>query len=413
MHVSRGMVLFICTFVLLITSAGITSFALFLPFIETEFGWSRSMVTVPYTVAMVVWGISAPLFGKLADDHGARPVMLWGVALMATGFVVMGLAQDLWQISLAFGVLVGAAKGAASITIAALLISKHYDGSSRARAVSVVQTASPLNPLLFAPILFLLMSRFDWRTAALVTGGLLWVVALPLAWIGARDPDPGKLAGRPRLGWSAAVPYLRDRTMLLMFLARVACGLAFFQQAHLVAITLSKGFSTGTGAAAVSIMGFSAVVFALLFGWLADRYSRVRMLSLSYLVRGVFTLLMAVWVPDELVFFLLVALAVGPTFATIAVQNVWFYETVGPRLAGLMLGLSFIIHQVGSAVGPQLGSLIFDITQTYDGYQLAIGLVLLFSAAITFNLKDIGRDAGRGADVRLPEPRLTPAPTRA
>jgi MFS family permease len=413
MHLSRVTVLATCTFVLLLTSAGITGFGLFLPFIEAEFGWSRSMVTVPYTVAMVVWGISSPVLGKLADDHGARPVMLGGIVLMASGFLGMGLAQDLWQLSLAFGVLVGTAKGAASITIAALLISKYYDAASRARAVSVVQTASPLNPLLFAPILFLLITAFDWRIAALVTSAALWFVALPLAWLGARDPDPGKLAARSRLGWSAALPYLRNRTMLLLFLARFACGLAFFQQVHLVALTLSKGHSAGVGAAAVGIMGASAVVFALLFGWLADRYGRSRMLSLSYAVRGVGTVILALAVPGEWLFYLLIIVAVGPTFATIAVQNVLFYEAVGPRLAGLMLGLSFIVHQVGSAVGPQVGSIIFDVTRTYDGYQLVIGLVLLFSAAITFNLKDIGTGMDKAADTRPLQPAPAPAPARA
>ena len=29
-----------------------------------------------------------------------------------------------------------------------------------------------------------------------------------------------------------------------------------------------------------------------------------------------------------------------------------FYEIVGPRMAGVILGLSFIVHQIGSAGGP-------------------------------------------------------------
>ena len=45
-----------------------------------------------------------------------------------------------------------------------------------------------------------------------------------------------------------------------------------------------------------------------------------------------------------------------------AVQNVMFYEIVGPRMAGVILGLSFIVHQIGSAGGPMLASIAFDLT---------------------------------------------------
>jgi hypothetical protein len=134
------------------------------------------------------------------------------------------------------------------------------------------------------------------------------------------------------------------------------------------------------------------------------------MLGLSYAVRGVGSLILALTVPNELMFFLLVAIAVGPTFATIAIQNVLFYEAVGPRLAGLMLGLSFIIHQVASAVGPQVASIMFDATGSYNQYQLAVGFILLISAAITFNLKDFGEVEGKGAETRTAEPSLSRAP---
>src|SRR5688572_2405657 len=168
---------------------------------EVEFSWSRSEVTLPFMVAMIVWGLSSPIWGKLADDYGARPIMLGGVVLMTIGFAVMGFAENLWQMALAFGVLVGGAKGAASHTIGSLLISKHYDATNRARAVGVLQAASPLHPVLFAPLLFILITAFDWRAAVFLTSATLLVIALPLAWLGLRDPEGERRDGRARLGW--------------------------------------------------------------------------------------------------------------------------------------------------------------------------------------------------------------------
>jgi MFS family permease len=405
MRLSPTVVLILCTMVLMLTSAGMMSFSLFIPFIEAEFGWSRAVVTLPYLVAMITWGASSLTFGKLADDHGARPVILGGVALMASGFLGMALAQDAWQLCVAFGVLVGAAMGAAGISMGALLVSKHFTPNRRGRAVSIIQTASPLNPLLFAPLLFLLIRISDWRTAALVISGVLWFVALPLAWLGARDPDTARLAAHQRLPLSACLPYLRNRSMLALFAARLACGLAIFQTPHMVAMAMSKGLDVAAGTTALSIYGAAAVGWTLLFGWLADRHGRARMLGLSYAVRGVGTIALALAVPNELGFFLLVAVAVGPTFGTITVQNVMFYEAAGVKLAGVILGLSFIVHQVGSAIGPQVGSIVYDLTKTYDGFSIVIGLFLLASAAMTFNIKE--------SSVRLAEPAVAALPSRA
>jgi MFS family permease len=183
-----------------------------------------------------------------------------------------------------------------------------------------------------------------------------------------------------------------------MFAARFSCGVAFFQSAHLVAFALSKGFSAATGAIALGVFGAAAAASALIFGWLSDHYGRVRVLALSYLVRGLGTLVLVLDMPNELLFYVVVALAIGPTFGTITVQNVLFYEIVGPRMAGLILGLSFIVHQIGSAGGPMLASIAFDMTGSYDGFMTAMGLILIGSAVLIRGAID--------SDMRLPEPVL-------
>jgi len=379
-------VLGLCTVVLLLTSVSHASFSLFLPSIEAEFHFSRVFATIPYTLAMVAWGVVAPFFGKLADDIGVRPIILGGIITMALGFLGMGLAQNLWQLSLTFGLLVGAAMGACGLAMVTLLISKHFEIRNRGLAVSMVQAAAPLNPLLFAPVLYLLISTFNWRTAATVIGLLLFFGALPLAWFGARDPDTARLALRTRTGWSACLPVLRNRSIIRLFLARFSCGVAFFLNVHLVALAFSKDFELVTAVIGVSVFGGSSIFWLLGAGWLSDRYGRGRVHALTYFVRGIGTLAMALPIPNEMAFYLLVAVAVGPTFATIAVNNVMFFEAVGPRIAGLILGLSFIVHQIGSASGPLLGSIAFDYSGTYNGFLVVLGLMLLTSGAITYGI---------------------------
>jgi MFS family permease len=352
------------------------------------------MATLPYMFAMMGWAAGSVLFGKLADDVGARPVVLAGIVMMAFGFVGMGLSRDMWQLSLSYGGLVGTAMGACGLVIVSLLVSKHFAARNRGLAVSIVQMAPPLSPLLFAPVLFQLMRHYDWRTAALAVATLLAAVALPLAWLGARDPDSPAAGRERRLPWSACLPCLRDRSMQLLFAARFACGVAFFQIAHLVALTMSKGFDPAVGARAVSVFGAAAAGSALLFGWLSDRYGRTRMLALSYFVRGVGTLILALDFSNELLFYAAVAIAIGPTFGTVAIQNVMFYERVGPRMAGVVLGLSFIVHQIGAAAGPMVAGLTFDRTGTYDAFMVVMSLILIAAALMILNTGDGGGRIG-------------------
>src|SRR5262249_7629507 len=126
MKLSRNILLLICAVVITITSIGMNSFSLFLKPIEAELGWSRTMVTVPYMVGMLGWGVGGVLFGKLADDYGARRVILGGILLMAAGFFGMSAAQNLWQLSLWYGIMVGLAKGACGLVFFPPLVPNHY-----------------------------------------------------------------------------------------------------------------------------------------------------------------------------------------------------------------------------------------------------------------------------------------------
>jgi hypothetical protein len=84
------------------------------------------------------------------------------------------------------------------------------------------------------------IERFDWRAAALASGVLLLTLAFPLGWFGARDPNDAATARRDRASWGECLPYLRDRSMILLFAARFSCGVGLFQTVHLVGIALQR-----------------------------------------------------------------------------------------------------------------------------------------------------------------------------
>ena len=187
----------LCAFV---TAFAFSSYSLLLPAFIAEFHWAHSAAALPFSLAMVMWGVMQPVTGALADRWGTRPVILGGILVSTLGFVTLGTAQSLWQIALGFGVLIGTANSACGSIIWALLIAKWFPGARRGAAVGLLQAATPASPIVLAPLLFVMMAQYGWRTAALGLGLVLLLFAFPLAYLIVKDPPAAAGAGgrRPR-----------------------------------------------------------------------------------------------------------------------------------------------------------------------------------------------------------------------
>jgi len=81
-----------------------------LPRIITDLG-GNELYTWAFTAYLLTSTISGPLYGKLSDLFGRRPVFLFGIGLFMLGSALSGLTGEMWQFVLARGVQ-GAGAGA-------------------------------------------------------------------------------------------------------------------------------------------------------------------------------------------------------------------------------------------------------------------------------------------------------------
>lgn len=370
----------------LLTAFSFSSYSLLLPAFVEEFAWARSAAVMPFSLAMVFWGVMQPLTGAIADRWGARPVILGGVVCSALGFFILGTANSLWQIALGFGVCIGAANSACGSIMWALIIAKWFPGARRAAAVGIVQAATPASPIVLAPLLFFCIGQYGWRVASLGLGALLVLVALPLAYIVVKDPPTtagtthGATPAFLRGSWSAVCELVRRGPLRNLMVARFACGMSFLIIPHLAAAATATGLTPAEAATAVALYGCASTVGALLGGFAADRWGRVPTLLVTYGLRGLGALGMAIPMMGEASwFYLVVALSAGPVFATVTINSVQMFEIVGPQRAGLILGVSFVMHQVAAAVGPYASGLLFDLTGTYRLAFAILGILMLLA----------------------------------
>jgi predicted MFS family arabinose efflux permease len=160
---------------------------------------------------------------------------------------------------------------------------------------------------------------------------------------------------------------MRHRQFLVMSGAYFVCGLNLvFLTTHLPTYLAICGQDPMLSAEALAVIGGTNCIGSLAAGWLGARYPKHILLGLLYILRaGVFTAYFMM--PPTPVSTLIFAAAMGMLWLSVApLVSGLVAEMFGTRYMATLLGISFVLHQVGSSLGAVGGGLIFDMTGSYD-----------------------------------------------
>lgn len=370
------------------------SYGVFVIPLSDAFALSRSEAVLPMSLSMVVWGAIQPFTGVWLDTYGSRKIILVSLLVMALGFVVASNAQNLWQLTIAYALLVGSASSGLAVAAFTVLVSRWFGPEQRGKAIGLALAGIPLGSVVFAPLASALAHQRSWQTAFLFLAAALTLVALPLTWLFLREPPStpeATQAAAARAGslFSPEVRRaLKTRAYWLLLTAYFGCGsTGLFLYGHLPAIALDRGLTALTGATGLGLVGVGGAVGAVLGGWAADRFGRYNTLAVGYLLRALGFFFMVYFAYDVTTFYI-ASLAAGlAMFVTITVTQLLIYEIFGGGIAGRMIGLTFVLHQVGSTMGPYLGGVLFDTLGSYTPALLIGGGILLMSSFLGWRLK--------------------------
>jgi len=109
----------------------------------TEFPWL-------FSIYLLAQAVSVPIYGKLSDLFGRKPVVLWGIGLFLAGSIMCGVAWSIWPL-IAFRVVQGLGAGAilpTTITIIGDLYSVRERAKVQGYVASVWGVASVVGPAL-------------------------------------------------------------------------------------------------------------------------------------------------------------------------------------------------------------------------------------------------------------------------
>ena len=364
---------------------------LYYDFMVRELGWSRTMVTSGNAISKLVVG---PLFGFAAgwtvDRFGPRRLMMAGIvmaggALIGLGATSLAGAFYFFYFFNALGYVCG---GPLPCQV---LVSRWFD-KTRGKVMGIAYLGIGVGGAIVPLLAAWLTARVGWRLSLQLLGGLIILIALPLAYFVREDPDDDarlKPSGEARrLQPSVSIAdILRTPAFYLLALGSM-CSIAAVggTNQHLkLFLSLDRGYSQAEAAGIISLVLTISIAGRLLMGWLADRVPRKLVMVLIYLLvaAAIPLLLVRTAAPGAGTMYLFAAifgLGLGGEYLIIPLMA---GELFGIGVLGRVMGIVLTADGVAEATAPMLVGYLRDSTGSYNtGFLLLIGIALVGAAAI-------------------------------
>ncbi|MGE3857292.1 MAG: MFS transporter [Dehalococcoidia bacterium] len=378
------------------TSAGGWVFGILIAPMGAELGWSRTEIVTAITVATLLGGFLAAMFGPTVDRYGPRVLMT--VSLLAGGVALMLLAgvQTKWQYY-AIWSLYGVATLGFSL-LGPVVALANWFVRRRALAFMFFTAGSATAGIALAPLMGLVEAAYGWRFVWLLMGAIVTAIA-PLAWVTIRRrpddlgllPDGDLEPPAPAQAVPGARGYGREWTVRealhtrAFWLTTIGFTLIGLPQwsifVHMAPYVVSKGFSAAEGALVVSVYGVGVLSGRPLYSYIIQHYGIHRALLTFGAFYGVTILVFTL--PHSLLMLEVTAVILGIAIAGgQQLQAQAFPDYFGRGVVGTLQGYSGVALTVTRAVGPLLAAFAFDRSGSYVVTFVAFGIACFLGVVV-------------------------------
>lgn len=355
-----------------------------------EKGWDRTTFGLAMAIQNLCWGLGQPIFGAIADKFGSWRVLTLGAVLYALGLYLMAHADSATMLHLSGGVLVGLGVAAGSFSIVLAAFARNTNPENRSMVFGIGTAAGSAGMFIFAPISQGLIDAYGWSdTLVYMSIAMLIIPVLAIPLIGnARSGKVSQAEVDQTLGQALSEAF-GHKSYLLLTSGFFVCGFQVaFITAHFPAYIRDIGIDARYAVIALALIGFFNVIGSLASGVIAQKYSKPHFLAWIYIARSVLVtaFLLLPQTPTSVVVFaiimgLLWLSTVPPTNGLVAIM-------FGTRHLGMLGGIVFFSHQIGSFLGVWLGGYLYDHFGSYNPVWWLGVLLGLFAAAVHWPIKE-------------------------
>ncbi len=385
-------------FIQAINIGAMFTFGVFFKEFQTEFGWSRGLISGASSLAFFVMGMGAIFFGTLNDKFGPRIILTVSGILLGIGYLLMSFIQAPWHLYILYGVFVGI--GFSTHDVITLSTLARWFTRLRGRMTGLTKVGTGVGQFVAPILITTLIASFGWRNAYLMIGGFSLITLTLLAQLMKLDPQsigllPDGVIDNGDSNTSStkldSLPFreaFRSLPFWIICFAEFSIFFCLFTIiVHIIPHAQDQGLKPTLAAAILSTVGSVSIIGRIVTGSLIDRIGGKRSLIVSFII----LIGSLIWLQFAIETWMLFTFAIVYGFA-----HGGFFTVISPLIAelfgtdslGKLFGIVLFVGTLGGTIGPTISGYIFDVTGSYQssfavltGFAI-LGLVLVLPLKI-------------------------------
>ena len=365
----KALITLIAASIVVIISLGIRqTFGLFYFDFNTDLDISISHFGFVMGLQLLLWGVFSPLFGVLTDKYGGAVAIFIGFAFYLIGVLLFYSGYNTGgYFTLTIGVMIGIGLGSTAIGIPVSVVAKHFPASNRTIATGIVTCAGSFGYFVSPLLVRYSLVETGWENTLLYFSLLLGLGLLVALFVSTPKIPVGVNQDNNQTAREALKEAFANKSFIYLTLGFFVCGWHIALVAtHIPTYMADKGLPDWTPAMVLALIGVFNMAGTITSGYLATRYSKKKILSAIYLLRGV-SIIYFIFLPPSI----FNSVVFGVTFgflwlSTVPPTNGIVAHIFGTKYVGLLYGIVFVSHQIGSFLGAYLGGVFYELNGNFD-----------------------------------------------
>ena len=366
------------------------TFGMFFMDFKNDLGISLTESGLSIGLQMLMWGLTGPIFGAIADKYGGHKAIALAFLFFIAGIYFLYAGPNtgiFFQIDM--GILVGIGLGGTAISIPMAIVGKHFPLSNRTIAMSLVTAFGSFGYFLSPLFTAYSLNENGWKIT-LIAFMIALIIGLLISYF-VRSPSLNENIEEPNSQgtYDALKEAFGTKSYILLVSGFFVCGFHItLVGTHVPTYVIDRGLESWTAAAILSLIGLFNIFGSLLSGYLSTKISKKIILSVIYSLRGL-SIILFIFLPASNINAFIFGASFGFLWlSTVPATSGIVAHMFGTKYLGMLYGIVFLSHQIGSFFGAYLGGLFHDLYGSYDyAWYLAIALSI-FAAIIHLPIKE-------------------------
>ena len=376
---------------IVIVSLGVRqTFGMFYFDFSTDLGITLSQFGFALGLQMLLWGVFGPWFGVITDKYGGHVAVFIGFVFYLAGILMLYSQYNtgLYFVT-AIGVLIGVALGATAISIPVSVVAKHFPQSNRTLAMGIVTAAGSFGYFVSPVFTRYSLVENGWENTLLIFAVFIFMGLILAFFLTTPKNVVGGKIDDNQTATEALKEAFKSKSFIYLTLGFFVCGWHITLVAtHIPVYINDRGLTEWCTVTILSMIGLFNIFGTLLSGYLAQRFSKKLILSIIYIARGI-VIAIFIFLPPSSIIAVFFGMAFGFLWLSTVPPTMGLVGFIfGTKYIGLLYGIVFLSHQIGSFFGAYLGGVFHDLYGSYN-YAWYISIALsIFAGLIHLPIKE-------------------------